>query len=67
MYLAKYSGENGGRLRFDEVTVRPLCEESAYVTGQWRVIYADTTKSGFFTLIFRRFDEGWRIVHDHTS
>jgi ketosteroid isomerase-like protein len=22
---------------------------------------------GLFTLILRRFDEGWKITHDHTS
>jgi ketosteroid isomerase-like protein len=25
------------------------------------------TPHGLFTLIFKRFPEGWRIVHDHTS
>jgi ketosteroid isomerase-like protein len=23
--------------------------------------------AGVFTLVFRRFPEGWRVIHDHTS
>ncbi len=26
-----------------------------------------THPSGLFTLIMRRFDDGWKITHDHTS
>ena len=24
-------------------------------------------KGGLFTLIFHKFPEGWKIIHDHTS
>ncbi|MHC4943835.1 MAG: nuclear transport factor 2 family protein [Planctomycetota bacterium] len=24
-------------------------------------------KSGLYTLLFRKTDDGWRIVHDHSS
>jgi beta-aspartyl-peptidase (threonine type) len=26
-----------------------------------------STPGGLFTVIFRKFPEGWKIVHDHTS
>ena len=36
--------------------------------GGWRLTMPDGTKpGGLFTLILRRFPEGWKIVHDHTS
>ncbi len=67
MYRTKYSGPARGILRFNDTVVSVLSRDSAYVTGQWQVQFPDTLKEGRFTLIFRWFDEGWRIVHDHSS
>ena len=67
MYRRKYSGPARGVLRFDETAVSILSRDSAYVTGRWQVQLPDTVREGRFTLVFRRFEEGWRIVHDHSS
>ncbi len=67
MYRRKYSGENRGILEFTGIEVMVLSREDAYVTGRWRVSLADTTKEGLFTLIFKKMDDGWRIIHDHSS
>ncbi len=67
MYRRKYSGENRGILEFTGIEVMVLSRENAYVTGRWRVSLADTTKEGLFTLIFKKMDDGWRIIHDHSS
>jgi len=67
MYASVYSGERRGRLEFTEVTVSAPCDDTAWVTGRWSVDLPDTVRSGRFTLIFRRTDAGWRIVHDHSS
>jgi ketosteroid isomerase-like protein len=39
------------------------------VTGSWELEVAGQEKrpGGVFTLIWRRFGDGWKIVHDHTS
>jgi ketosteroid isomerase-like protein len=56
-----------GQLEFSEVEVHPLGKEAAFVLGRWHLKRASGGLGGIFTLIFRQFPEGWRIVHDHTS
>jgi len=44
-----------------------LAPDLAYVDGDYHLTNADGgTLAGVFTLIFRKFPEGWRIVHDRT-
>lgn len=55
-----------GTLRFSDLEVEVLSKESAVVLGSWALI-RDDNPHGKFTLIFRKFKDGWKIVHDHTS
>jgi len=56
-----------GALAFEEITVRPLSPTRALVWGRWRLLRAEDTPGGLFTLIFAETPEGWRVMHDHTS
>ena len=56
-----------GKLSFSKLEVHRLGARAAWVLGHWRLERASGTSGGVFTLILRRFDTGWRIVHDHTS
>lgn len=67
MYTEKYFGGERGVLTFTEPEVMVLSPESAYVTGRWNVQLPDTLRAGMFTLIVRKIDGQWRIVHDHSS
>jgi ketosteroid isomerase-like protein len=67
-YLAKYSDRvKMGTLSFSEIEVTMLSTDAAVVLGRWRLKRANDEPHGWFTLIFKRLPEGWRIVHDHTS
>jgi uncharacterized protein (TIGR02246 family) len=72
-YRRRYQSEGRemGKLDFAELNIQPLGREAAFVRGAWHLTLAEgkTEKEphGRFTLIFRKFPEGWRIVHDHTS
>jgi ketosteroid isomerase-like protein len=44
-----------------------LSSESAWVFGHWELVRAQDHPGGVFTLILRKFPDGWKIVHDHTS
>ncbi|HWS88929.1 MAG TPA: DUF4440 domain-containing protein [Pyrinomonadaceae bacterium] len=67
-YAARYdTREKMGTLAFSELEFRPLSEFYIMATGRWRLARAADTPHGRFTLIFRRTNAGWRIVHDHTS
>ena len=69
-YRKRYQSEGRemGRLRFDAVEVVSLGEDAALARGAWRLVMGDGKEPhGLFTLILRRIDGAWRIVHDHTS
>jgi beta-aspartyl-peptidase (threonine type) len=66
-YEKSYSGDSWGRLDFTDLEVNVLGPDSAYILGRWRVTHKDGAQDGVFTIIFRRFPEGWRIIHDHSS
>ena len=67
-YKARYdTREKMGTLAFDELEIKPLSEFYMMATGRWQLTRATDTPHGRFTLILRRTNAGWRIVHDHTS
>jgi ketosteroid isomerase-like protein len=69
-YLAKYSspGHEMGKLEFSALRIEMLSSDAAFVRGSWQLTMSDGKKPhGLFTLLFRKFPEGWKIVHDHTS
>ena len=69
-YRKRYQSEGRemGRLQFDAIEVIPLGEDAALARGAWRLVMTDGKEPhGLFTLLLRRLDGAWRIVHDHTS
>ncbi len=70
-YLSAYpTKEKMGELSFGDLNVRLLSSELAIVIGQWNLKRRDTdggNTSGYFTLIFQKTVNGWKIIHDHTS
>ena len=61
-------GKDMGRLEFSELKIESLGADAAFVRGQWHLTMNDgKTPHGLFTLVFRKFPDGWKIVHDHTS
>jgi ketosteroid isomerase-like protein len=61
-------GHEMGTLEFSGLRIEMLGPDAALVRGQWHLTMLDgKTPHGLFTLVFRKFPEGWRIVHDHTS
>lgn len=56
-----------GQLTFFGLEIHVLCPDSAYAIGKYRLDRANDTPEGVFTLILKRFPEGWRIVNDHTT
>jgi len=56
-----------GELDFSRLEIRALGADSALVLGRWHLHRESGDLGGVFTLVFQRFGDGWRIVHDHTS
>ena len=64
----KGQGKEMGQLEFQDLNIDLLSNRAAVVTGRWQLTMSDgKTPGGLFTLIFKRMQGGWRIVHDHTS
>jgi ketosteroid isomerase-like protein len=69
-YRKTYQGEGRemGRLKFSDLQIEELAPTAAFVRGSWELTLSDgKTPCGLFTLVFRKFPQGWKIVHDHTS
>jgi len=56
-----------GHLTFSNLEVHLVCAEAAFVIGQFQLERESDRPAGIFTLNFRKFPEGWRIVADHTT
>jgi uncharacterized protein (TIGR02246 family) len=56
-----------GRLTFSNIEIQQDCPQAAVVIGEYHLQREKDNPSGVFTLNFRKFPEGWRIVVDHTT
>jgi ketosteroid isomerase-like protein len=68
-YRLRYQSEGHemGTLSFSDLQVQLLGADSAFVRGKFQLIMPDGKQPhGVFTLVFRKFPEGWRMIHDHT-
>ncbi len=61
--------EKMGRLSFSGLSFESLEGDAAVMTGAWELEAAgeERGRGGVFTLLWRRLEDGWKIVHDHTS
>jgi uncharacterized protein (TIGR02246 family) len=61
------SREKMGILTFSALEITMLGKDAAVVLGNWSLQREKDNPHGKFTLTFRKFHEGWRIIIDHTS
>lgn len=61
-------GKPKQNLRFEQVVVRRLDQNSALETGRFILSGGgEPDQSGWFTLVWVRTAAGWKAVHDHSS
>lgn len=61
------SGNEMGTLEFLDLKIELLGPRAAFVRGRFHLKMTNGESGGLFTLTFRKFAAGWKIVHDHTS
>jgi ketosteroid isomerase-like protein len=69
-YKEKYAspGHEMGKLEFSDLRIEMLSDNAAFVRGAVHLTMPDgKTPHGLFTLVFRQFPDGWKIVHDHSA
>jgi ketosteroid isomerase-like protein len=66
-YKNTYPEGNMGTLDFSDIIVHVLSDDSAYVLGRWKLKAETWTREGVFTTILKKMEDGWKIIHDHSS
>ena len=67
-YQRRYpTREKMGRLTFSQLEITPLGDSAALVLGRWQLARDESPVGGNFSLVCRKIDGKWLIVHDHTS
>lgn len=56
-----------GILSFTDLEITVTSKESAVVLGRFTLVREKDKPTGMFTLNFRKFKDGWKIILDHTS
>lgn len=60
-------GKEMGQLAFRDLVIDIVGPDAAVVRGRYELTLKKEMPTGLFTLVFRRGEGGWRIIHDHTS
>lgn len=67
-YKRSYPNQEAmGRLTFKTLKMEALGPGVMYVVGQWQLDRKGTNEEGYFSLIWKRKAEGWKIIADHSS
>lgn len=67
-YKKNYSDTSKmGRLSFDIIKLQKLSNEYYFVVGKWFLKRSVGDLSGHYTLLFRKMNNEWVIVADHSS
>ena len=67
-YLKNYNSiEKMGHLSFDSLVFTQISgnDKIANVTGQWKITGTNNA-GGFFSLLFKKVENDWKIIVDHT-
>ena len=68
LFVGTFKNEDlRGTLSFSEQEVTVFSKEYAMVIGKFTVAYKNnTSREGYYTVIVRKFKNGWKIIHDHS-
>jgi uncharacterized protein (TIGR02246 family) len=67
-YKRRYQSQaQMGTLTFSELEVKTAGSDYAVVDGRWQLHRESDAPHGRFTLLFRKTNGNWRIIHDTTT
>jgi len=68
-YIKRYKSDvrGMGKLSFFDLDIESLSPTVALVRGRYKLVRLGREDTGRFTLVFRKFADGWKITSDHTS
>ena len=56
-----------GYLTFDIKQIKMIDKKHAFVLGAWNIKTEKNEPKGYFTLIVKKFKDGWKVISDHSS
>jgi len=58
-----------GQLEFNNIICNPINKTTHIITGTWNIYRLDSIEniSGYYTLIWEKKNNGWKIIYDHSS
>ena len=61
--------EHMGTLKFENIICNPINDSTHFVTGKWSLKRKDSigNLNGFYTLLWIKKPNGWKITYDHSS
>ncbi len=69
-YKKSYPSRNSmGLLHFNNIKCLPINDTTHIISGQWNIFRLDSSENvgGYYSLMWIKKEDGWRIVYDHTS
>lgn len=60
-------GASLGQLGFEKIDIKMITDDVAVTTGRFNLMRDAGPSSGVFSIVMRRDNGAWRIVHDHTA
>ena len=67
-YLKSYPNkEKMGELSFTILKIELIGKTEAFVVGKWHLQRKEDAPHGYFSLFWRKIDDEWKIVADHSS
>ncbi len=66
-YKKNYHANQMGRLNFNELFYNEISSDAAWMDGKWTLYRTEDTLSGRFCLLWKKINNQWQIVADHSS
>ena len=68
-YRRRYQADGAemGQLSFADLEISQLSSDVALVLGKWKLKMEQDQPAGNFSLVLKKMDGDWKIIHDHSS
>jgi len=67
-YIKSYPDKQTmGILKFDYLSFESLNAKQMFVVGKWTLEREKDTLKGHYSLLWKKFDQDWKIIFDHTN
>lgn len=66
-YRQQFPEGEMGEIEFENLRFDVISDQSAIVMGKFSHLLPEEDLRGSFSLVLKKFDNQWKIIHDHTS